>query len=52
VASRARPPTILRFGTFGVDLRAGEIRKQGRRLRIQQQPFQVLGALLQRPGEV
>src|ERR1700756_2422045 len=52
VASRAQSPTILRFGTFEVDLRAGEIRKQGRRLRIQQQPFQVLAALLQRPGEV
>ena len=52
MASRAQSPTILRFGTFEVDLRAGEIRKQGRRLRIQQQPFQVLGALLQRPGEV
>ena len=52
MASRAQSPTILRFGTFEVDLRAGEIRKQGRRLRIQQQPFRVLGALLQRPGEV
>lgn len=42
----------LRFGQFQVDLSAGELRKQGRRVRIQEQPFQVLTILLERPGEV
>src|SRR5436309_10245044 len=43
---------ILRFGTFEVDLRAGELRKQGKSIKVQEQPFQVLTVLLQRPGEV
>jgi TolB-like protein/DNA-binding winged helix-turn-helix (wHTH) protein/Tfp pilus assembly protein PilF len=42
----------LRFGVFEVDLRTGELRKHGLRIRLQQQPFQVLEALLQRPGEI
>ena len=45
-------PTILRFGTFEVDLRAGELRKQGVKIKVQEQPFQVLAALLQRSEEV
>src|SRR5215475_8323846 len=48
----ARTPEILRFGTFEVDLRAGEVRKQGAKVKLQEQPFQVLAALLQRPGQV
>jgi predicted RNA-binding Zn-ribbon protein involved in translation (DUF1610 family) len=44
--------TVLRFGVFEVDLRAGELRKQGKRIKIQEQPFHVLTVLLQRPGEV
>jgi DNA-binding winged helix-turn-helix (wHTH) protein/Tfp pilus assembly protein PilF len=43
---------ILRFATFEVDLRAGELRKQGKHIKLQEQPFQVLTVLLQRPGEV
>ena len=43
---------ILRFGVFEADLHAGELRKQGKRIRLQEQPFQVLMVLLQRPGEV
>ena len=43
---------ILRFGTFEVDVRAGELRKQGKRIKLQEQPFQVLTVLVQRPGEV
>ena len=43
---------ILRFGTFEVDLRAGELRKQGKRIKLQGQPFQVLAVLLQQPGDV
>ncbi len=46
------PAAVLRFGTFEVDVRAGELRKQGVRLKLQEQPFQVLIVLLQRPGEV
>ena len=42
----------LRFGVFDVDLRAGELRKHGVRVRLQEQPFQVLAMLLERPGEV
>ena len=47
----ATAPVRLRFAVFEVDLRAGELRKQGVRLRLQQQPFQVLTMLLERPGE-
>ena len=35
-----------------MDLRAGELRKHGVRIRLQTQPFQILGMLLERPGEV
>ena len=45
-------PAILQFGLFEVDVRAGELRKQGKRIKLQEQPFQVLVVLLQRPGEV
>src|SRR5499433_46370 len=45
-------PKTVRFGDFEVDLGAGELRKHGLRLRLQAQPFQVLMALLERPGEV
>src|SRR5690242_13548421 len=42
----------LRFGAFEVDLRSGELRKFGLRIKLQDQPFQVLALLLERPGEV
>jgi TolB-like protein/DNA-binding winged helix-turn-helix (wHTH) protein/Flp pilus assembly protein TadD len=42
----------LAFGVFEVDLRAGELRKRGLRVRLQQQPFQVLAMLLERRGEL
>ncbi len=42
----------LRFGVFELDLRAGELRKHGLRIRIQEQPFQVLVMLLEHPGDV
>ena len=38
------------FGVFEVDLRAGELRKNGRQVRIQEQPFQILVMLLERPA--
>src|SRR5215470_4335461 len=47
-----QPSGRLRFGVFEVDLRAGELRKQGMRVRLQEQPFQVLAILLARPGEL
>ena len=42
----------LRFGVFELDLRAGELRKHGLKIRIQEQPFQVLAVLVEHPGEV
>jgi len=42
----------LRFGIFELDLRAGELRKHGLRIRIQEQPFQVLALLLEHSGDV
>ncbi len=42
----------VRFGMFELDLRAGELRKQGVKIKIQEQPFQILAMLLEHPGEV
>jgi cholera toxin transcriptional activator len=42
----------FRFGMFEADTATGELRKAGVRLRLQDQPFQVLISLLERPGEV
>src|SRR4051794_25559007 len=42
----------IRFGAFEIDIPNAELRKKGVRLRLQQQPFQVLVALLDRPGEL
>jgi DNA-binding winged helix-turn-helix (wHTH) protein len=43
---------IVRFGVFGADLGTGELRKSGQKIKIQEQPFQVLAALLDRPDEM
>ena len=43
---------IFRFGAYEADPGSGELRKSGLRLRVQEQPFQVLLLLLKRPGEV
>jgi TolB-like protein/DNA-binding winged helix-turn-helix (wHTH) protein len=43
---------ILRFGSFEANVRAGELRKQGFKVRLQDQPFQILLMLLERPGEL
>ena len=43
---------IVRTGLFEIDLASGELRKNGRRLPLQEQPFRVLAMLLERPGEV
>ena len=46
------PAGRFSFGVFELDLRAGELRKRGVRLRLQQQPLLVLAMLLDHPGEV
>ena len=40
------------FGRFEADLRSGELRKDGRRVRLQAKPFHLLALLLEHPGEV
>src|SRR5580704_15398830 len=45
-------PQSRRFGVFDVDLRAAELRKRGIRIKLQEQPFQILSLLLEHPGEV
>src|SRR5580658_343630 len=47
-----QPDGRIRFGVFEVDLRAGELHKHGLRIRLQEQPFQVLAILLERAGQV
>jgi Tol biopolymer transport system component/DNA-binding winged helix-turn-helix (wHTH) protein len=43
---------IIRFSTFEVNLHTGELRQRGQKVKLQEQPLQVLAALLERPGEV
>jgi len=52
MALEVRSSGILRFGVFEVDVRAGDLRRQGVRVKLQDQPFQVLRLLLQRSGEL
>ena len=42
----------VRFGPFEADLRSCELRKHGLKVKLQDQPFQVLALLIQRPGEM
>jgi DNA-binding winged helix-turn-helix (wHTH) protein/Tol biopolymer transport system component len=42
----------VRFGTFEVDLRTRELTKNGQKLILQEQPFQILSTLLERPGQL
>lgn len=42
----------VRFGVFEVNLGTGEMRRAGVKVRLQEQPFQVLAALLEKPGEI
>lgn len=44
--------SILRFGAFELELRAGELRKSGLRIKLQQQPLQILQMLVERSGDV
>jgi TolB-like protein/DNA-binding winged helix-turn-helix (wHTH) protein/Tfp pilus assembly protein PilF len=43
---------VVRFGAFDVDLRSGELHKDGVKIRLQEQPFRLLALLLEHPGEV
>jgi TolB-like protein/DNA-binding winged helix-turn-helix (wHTH) protein/Tfp pilus assembly protein PilF len=52
MGSPAASARIVRFGVFEVDLKATELRKHGMRLKLPEQPFQVLAILLEKPGEV
>ncbi len=45
-------PRLVRFGAFEADVRTGELRKDGVKLKFSGQPFQVLAILLERPGDV
>jgi Tol biopolymer transport system component/DNA-binding winged helix-turn-helix (wHTH) protein len=48
----AKARRVLRFDAFEVDLQERELRRSGRRVKIQEQPFQILLLLLERPGAV
>lgn len=52
MAISARSSNFVRFDAYEVDLRAGELYKAGRKIKLQVQPFHVLALLLERPGEV
>jgi TolB-like protein/Tfp pilus assembly protein PilF len=43
---------VIHFGVFEADLRAGELRRNGSKVKLQEQPFQILAMLLERPGEI
>jgi DNA-binding winged helix-turn-helix (wHTH) protein len=48
----ATASTRLRVGEFEVDLRCGEVRTDGDKVKLQELPFQILAALMERPGDV
>jgi len=43
---------IIRFSTFEINLHTGELRQRGQKVKLQEQPLQLLAALLERPGEL
>jgi DNA-binding winged helix-turn-helix (wHTH) protein/Tol biopolymer transport system component len=45
-------PPVVKFGVFEVNLRTGELRRHGIRIKLQRQPYQILVMLLEKPGEV
>jgi len=45
-------PRLIRFSTFEVNLHTGELRQRGQKVKLQEQPLQLLAALLERPGEL
>ena len=52
MGSAQATPLLVRFGVFEADLRAGELRRNGIKVRLQDLPFRTLTLLLSRPGEV
>jgi tetratricopeptide (TPR) repeat protein len=50
-APETRPP-LLRFGAFELDRQSGELRRNGMKIRLADQPFQILELLVDRPGEL
>ncbi len=52
MAMAADRTKVARFGLYEIDLVSGELRKDGTRVRLQEQPFRVLAMLLERPGEM
>jgi DNA-binding winged helix-turn-helix (wHTH) protein len=50
--SATPPMRFIRFGLFEADLQAGELRKNGLKIKLQEQPFRVLSLLLERAGEI
>ena len=52
MGTAASPGRAIRFGTFELDLAAGELRKNGLKIRLQEQPFRLLVLLVEQPGEV
>src|SRR5512146_2358698 len=51
MATPARNSRVLHFGVFEADLQEAELRKGGIRIKLQDQPFQILSILLERPGQ-
>jgi DNA-binding winged helix-turn-helix (wHTH) protein/Tol biopolymer transport system component len=52
VAVVENPNRLVHFGVFELDTKAGELRRNGSRVRLQEQPLQVLLVLLEHPGEI
>ncbi len=52
MATQAATTRTVRFGVFEFDPRAGELRKQGMKIKLQGQPIEILRLLLDQPGEV
>jgi len=52
MVSSAQERRVIRFGNFEVDVAAAELRRNGARVRLQSQPFQILIQLLSAPGEI
>src|SRR5208283_3383612 len=52
MCSAAMTPSLVRFGNLEVDLRGGELRRNGDKIKLQERPFQLLAVLLERPGKV
>ncbi len=49
---RSPEKSMVRFENFDLDMQTGELRRNGTRIRLQEQPFQILALLLERAGEV